>query len=29
MAGKEYKKCSFKGGRPPKRYFDVRRSGGS
>jgi hypothetical protein len=28
MAGKEYMKGSFKGGMPPKGYFDVRRSGG-
>jgi hypothetical protein len=29
MAEKEYKEGSFKGGMPPKRYFEVRRSGGS
>jgi hypothetical protein len=29
MAKKEYIEGSFKGGMPPKEYFDVRRSGGT
>jgi hypothetical protein len=29
MAEKEYKEDSFKGGMPPKGYFEVRRSGES
>jgi hypothetical protein len=29
MAEKEFMEGSFKGGMPPKRYLEVRRSGGN